>query len=91
MAAIIIMYPSICQYLVDNILPLTLDGWLTTLLVVHNSYPPKMSKIVAVHPLVVTDQTLGVVVVQALKLKVGYHGHWCYRAQCVYGVGVCML
>ena len=61
MATIIIMYPSIVQYLVDNLL-LTLDGWLTTLLVVHNSYPLKMSKIVAVHPLV-TDQTIGVVVV----------------------------
>ena len=66
MATIIIMYPSIVQYLVDNLLPLTLDGWLTTLLVVYNSYPLKMSKIVAVHPLM-TDQTIGVVVVQALN------------------------
>ena len=58
--------------------------------------------VLAVHPSV-ADQTIGVVVaVQALKLKFGYHGHWCNRALCVHvgmtlydcvvgGVGVCIL
>ena len=58
--------------------------------------------VLAVHPSV-ADQTIGVVVVvQALKLKFGYHGHWCYRAVSVHvgttlydcvveGVGVCIL
>ena len=52
-----------------------------------------MSKIVAVHPLV-ADQTIGiVVVVEALKLKVGYHGvivHSVCMRVCM-GVGVYML
>ena len=68
-----------------------MDGYLTTLLVAHNSYPLKISKIVAVHPSV-TDQSIGiVVVVEALKSKVGYHGVIDIVHDMCMCVGVCML
>ena len=50
-----------------------MDGWLTTLLVAHNSYSLRMVVAVEIHPALAEWSIWLVAVVQALKIKWGGH------------------
>ena len=64
---LVVTYPSVYQYPVDNFLPLIWDGWLTIRLECHNSYPLRIVSVVEMHP-ALADEAMGIVVpVQALK------------------------
>ena len=80
----IIMYPSVCWYLVDNLLLQTWGGWSTTLLAVHNSHPLRIPMVVEINP-ALADRLIGlVVVVQALKIKLGITVSLYTVCQCVH-------
>ena len=86
-STLFITYPLICWYLVDDLLPQTVDGWLARSTLARRSYP---LKIPTIHP-ALADHPIGLVVVeQALKMELGLLLSWTVCA-CMHNHRMCIL